>query len=76
MLEPRQHNLPMLGLGYSVGTGPSGIKAEVIVVRSFDELESRAAEVILYFTSVVCSIIMCFPSKITCKSKICLTRRI
>ena len=45
MLEPRYHNLPMLGLGYSVGTGPNGIKADVVVVKSFDELEKRASEV-------------------------------
>ncbi|XP_052767631.1 carboxypeptidase Q-like [Mya arenaria] len=45
MLKPRVHKLPMLGLGYSVGTGPQGIKAEVIVVKSFDELEKRATEV-------------------------------
>ncbi|XP_052275920.1 carboxypeptidase Q-like isoform X2 [Dreissena polymorpha] len=45
MLKPRVHSLPMLGLGYSVGTGPKGIQAEVIVVRSFDELEARAAEI-------------------------------
>lgn len=45
MLQPRYYPLAMLGLGYSVGTGPDGIKAEVIVVRSFDELEKRKAEV-------------------------------
>ena len=45
MLQPRYHKLPMLGLGYSVGTGPEGIKAEVIVVKSFDELDKRASEV-------------------------------
>ena len=45
MLQPRYHKLPMLGLGYSIGTGPDGIKAEVIVVKSFDELDKRASEV-------------------------------
>ena len=45
MLQPRIHKLPMLGLGPSVGTGAQGIKAEVIVVRSFDELDARATEV-------------------------------
>lgn len=45
MLKPRYHPLPMLGLGYSIGTGPEGIQAEVIVVRTFDELEARAKEV-------------------------------
>ncbi|XP_060604455.1 carboxypeptidase Q-like [Ruditapes philippinarum] len=45
MLKPRLHKLPMLGLGYSIGTGPQGITAEVIVVRSFDELKARRSEV-------------------------------
>ncbi|XP_045181827.2 carboxypeptidase Q-like isoform X2 [Mercenaria mercenaria] len=45
MLKPRIHRLPMLGLGYSIGTGPKGITAEVIVVKSFDELENRSSEV-------------------------------
>lgn len=45
MLQPRVHPLPMLGLGYSIGTGPAGITADVIVVKSFDELQARASEV-------------------------------
>ena len=35
----------MLGLGGSVATPPAGIEADVIVVKSFDELNQRAAEV-------------------------------
>ncbi|KAL4237559.1 hypothetical protein ACF0H5_002273 [Mactra antiquata] len=45
MLLPRRHPLPMLGLGYSIGTGPRGILADVIIVKTFDELEARASEV-------------------------------
>ncbi len=41
---PIQQNLPMLGLGGSVGTPEEGITAEVLVVNSFDELEERGAE--------------------------------
>jgi len=44
LVEPRARNLPMLGLGGSIGTLAEGITAEVLVVRSFDELEERAAE--------------------------------
>jgi carboxypeptidase Q len=44
MLLPWQRALPMLGLGFSVATPPGGIRAEVLVVSGFDELEERADE--------------------------------
>lgn len=45
MVQPRRQDLPMLGLGGSIGTPPEGIRGEVLVVRSFDELEARKDEV-------------------------------
>ena len=51
MLEPRYHVLPLLGLGTSIGTGPEGLKADVIVVKNFDELDQRAQEVCLNICS-------------------------
>lgn len=44
MILPRPRKLPMLGLGFSVATPPGGIRAEVLVVSSYDELEARADE--------------------------------
>lgn len=45
LVQPRAMNLPMLGLGMSVGTPDSGITAPVLVVSDFAELDRRAAEV-------------------------------
>lgn len=44
LLHPHRRDLPMLGLGGSVGTPPGGITAQVLVVETFDELERRADE--------------------------------
>jgi carboxypeptidase Q len=45
LTSPYAMELPMLGLGRSVGTPPEGVEAEVLTVRSFEELTARAAEV-------------------------------
>jgi carboxypeptidase Q len=45
IVSPAPSPLVMLGLGNSVGTPPGGIEADVLVVRSYDELDARAADV-------------------------------
>jgi carboxypeptidase Q len=44
LVSPRSTALHMIGLGRSVGTKKEGITAPVMVVTSFDDLTSRAAE--------------------------------
>ncbi len=41
---PIKRDLPMLGLGGSIGTPEAGITAEILVVKSFEELEQRSDE--------------------------------
>ena len=45
IVAPRHQPMIMLGLGNSVGTPPGGIEAEVLVVRSFEDMQSQAARV-------------------------------
>jgi len=58
LIAPLNSNLPMLGLGGSVGTPKEGIEAEVLVVDSFDDLNQKSEQakgkIVLYnipFTS-------------------------
>ena len=45
LIAPIAQSIPMLGLGNSIGTGPAGIEADVLVLGSFDDLDKRKAEV-------------------------------
>jgi len=44
LVAPREKELEILGLGGTVGTPPEGVRAQVLVVGSFQELEDRKAE--------------------------------
>ena len=44
ILQPSRLPMAMLGLGGSVATPPEGVEAALLVVRSYEELESHAAE--------------------------------
>ncbi|MBO6575630.1 MAG: M20/M25/M40 family metallo-hydrolase [Rhodothermales bacterium] len=44
LLEPREASLGILGLGNSIGTPAGGLTGDVLVVKTFRELESRAEE--------------------------------
>jgi carboxypeptidase Q len=46
LVEPRNKSMYILGLGNSVGTPPEGILAEVLVVKSFNDLKEKAASVV------------------------------
>jgi len=44
IVDPPEHPIAMLGLGGSVATPPTGIEADVLVVKSFQDLAARGAE--------------------------------
>lgn len=44
IVEPARHPLAMLGLGDSIGTPPGGLKAELLIVSSFIDLDAKSAQ--------------------------------
>jgi carboxypeptidase Q len=44
IVDPPEHPVAILGLGGSVATPPAGIEADVLVVKTFDELAQRASD--------------------------------
>ena len=57
MTSPWEKELDILGLGGSVGTGTKGVKGEVLVVNSFDDLKAKSSmakgKIILYNLSLI-----------------------
>ena len=45
IVSPRRYPMVMLGLGNSIGTPAEGIEAEILVVRTFQELDAAGAKV-------------------------------
>ncbi len=45
IVAPRRHELVMLGLGNSVGTPADGLEAELLIVRSFQDLAAAGSRV-------------------------------
>jgi len=45
LVGPRRLDIPMLGLGMSIGTPAEGLEADLLIVSSFADLERRSAEV-------------------------------
>jgi len=43
IVEPVHHQIVMLGLGDSIGTTGDGVQGEVLLVRSFEELDAKAS---------------------------------
>lgn len=44
IVEPPSHPVAMLGLGGTVATPPEGLEAEVLPVRSFEDLRAKSAD--------------------------------
>ncbi len=44
IIEPARHPMVILGLGDSVATPADGVQAEVLTVRTFEELDTKAAQ--------------------------------
>ena len=44
IVDPPEHPIAMLGLGGSVATPPAGLEADVLVVKSFQDLDGHAAD--------------------------------